>query len=65
MVDIDPGLDTKLRAFFEHIEASPTPPGLTDVDVTAPLAGAGRSTCWLVWQPQLLLRGAWRYSQSS
>ena len=33
MVDIDPGLDTKLRAFFEHIEASSPPSDLTDVDV--------------------------------
>ncbi len=39
MVDIDPALDTKLRAFFEHIEASPAPPGLTNVDVTAPARG--------------------------
>jgi hypothetical protein len=39
MVDIDPALDTKLRAFFERIEASPAPPGLTNVDVTAPARG--------------------------
>jgi hypothetical protein len=32
MVDIDPGLDTKLRAFFEHIEASAPPSDLTDID---------------------------------
>ena len=36
MIDIDPGLDTQLQAFFEHIEASAPPPGLTDIDVTAP-----------------------------
>lgn len=33
MVDVDPGLDTKLRAFFEHIEASAPPSDLTDFDV--------------------------------
>ena len=33
MVDIDPGLDTKLRAFFEQIEASAPPPDLTDIDI--------------------------------
>lgn len=33
MVDIDPGLDTKLRAFFEHIEASAPPSHLTNIDV--------------------------------
>jgi hypothetical protein len=33
MVDMDPGLDTRLRAFFEHLEASPPPSGLTDIDV--------------------------------
>jgi hypothetical protein len=35
MIDMDPGLDTKLRAFFEHIEASSPPSGLTDFDVAA------------------------------
>ena len=39
MVDMDPGLDTKLRAFFEHIEASPPPSGLTDIDLPAPDRG--------------------------
>ena len=39
MVDMDPGLDTKLRAFFEHIEASPSPSGLTDIDLGAPDRG--------------------------
>jgi hypothetical protein len=33
MVDIDPALDTKLRAFFEHIEASAPPSDLTDIQV--------------------------------
>jgi hypothetical protein len=33
MVDSDPGLDSKLRAFFEQIEASAPPSGLTDIDV--------------------------------
>jgi len=36
MLDIDPGLDSKLRAFFEHIEASGPPSGLTDIDIGAP-----------------------------
>ncbi len=36
MLDIDPGLDAKLRAFFDHIEASPPPPALTDVATPAP-----------------------------
>lgn len=36
MVDIDPGLDAKLRAFFDHIEASTPPSALTDVKVTTP-----------------------------
>ncbi len=36
MVDIDPGLDTKLRAFFERIEASPPPSALTDIRTPAP-----------------------------
>lgn len=36
MVDIDPGLDTKLRAFFDYIEASPPPPALADVASPAP-----------------------------
>ena len=45
MLDIDPGLDTKLRAFFEHIEASGPPSGLTDIDIGAPRPrDAGRST---------------------
>jgi hypothetical protein len=39
MIDIDPGLDTKLQAFFEHIEATPTPAALSSVDVTAPARG--------------------------
>ena len=39
MIDIDPGLDTKLRAFFERIEASPPPSGLTDIDVAVPDRG--------------------------
>jgi hypothetical protein len=39
MVDIDPGLDTKLRAFFEHVEASTPPSGLTDIDLAAPDRG--------------------------
>jgi hypothetical protein len=33
MVEIDPGLDTRLRAFFDHIEASAPPSYLTDIDV--------------------------------
>lgn len=33
MVDMDPGLDMKLRAFFEHIELSAPPSDLTDIDV--------------------------------
>jgi hypothetical protein len=37
MIDVDPGLDSKLQAFFEHIEASTPPAGLTDIDVTAPV----------------------------
>lgn len=36
MVDIDPGLDTKLRAFFERIEACPPPSALTDIRTPAP-----------------------------
>jgi hypothetical protein len=36
MVDIDPRLDTKLRAFFEHIEASAPPSDLTDVNTATP-----------------------------
>jgi hypothetical protein len=36
MLDIDPGLETKLRAFFEHIEASPAPSALTDIATPAP-----------------------------
>lgn len=39
MVDMDPDLDTKLRAFFEHIEASTPPSGLTDIDFAAPDRG--------------------------
>jgi hypothetical protein len=31
MIDIDPGLDAKLHAFFEHIEAATPPSSLTDV----------------------------------
>jgi hypothetical protein len=31
MLDIDPGLDAKLRALFDHIEASSPPPGLAAV----------------------------------
>ncbi|MFZ0178632.1 MAG: hypothetical protein WAL84_02005 [Candidatus Dormiibacterota bacterium] len=40
MVDIDPRLDSKLRVFFERIESSTPPPGLTDIDVESP--GHGR-----------------------
>jgi hypothetical protein len=36
MVDIGPGLESKLRAFFEHIEASTPPSGLTDIEPAAP-----------------------------
>jgi hypothetical protein len=36
MLDIDPGLDTKLRAFFEQVEASAPPSGLTDIKVVMP-----------------------------
>ena len=39
MVEIDPGLDTKLRSFFERIEASTPPSGLTDIDVAVPDRG--------------------------
>jgi hypothetical protein len=39
MLDIDPGLDAKLRAFFEHIEVSAPPAGLTDIGVAAPARG--------------------------
>ena len=39
MIDVDPGLDTKLQAFFEHIEASMPPAGLTNIDVTTPARG--------------------------
>jgi len=35
MLDIDPGLDTKLRAFFERVEASAPPPALTEVELMA------------------------------
>lgn len=33
MLDIDPGLDTRLRVFFDHIEASPPPSALTDINI--------------------------------
>ena len=36
MVDVDPGLDTKLRAFFEHIEASTPPSALADITTSTP-----------------------------
>jgi hypothetical protein len=36
MIDVDPGLDAKLHAFFEHIEAATPPAGLTNVGVTVP-----------------------------
>ena len=36
MIDVDPGLDAKLQAFFEHIEASIPPAGLTDIDTSVP-----------------------------
>jgi hypothetical protein len=39
MIDIDPGLDSKLRGFFEHIESSTPPAGLTDIDVAVPDRG--------------------------
>jgi len=39
MLDIDPGLDTKLRAFFDHIEASAPPSALTDIAETTPVRG--------------------------
>lgn len=42
MVDIDPRLDSKLRVFFEHIESSTPPSGLTDIEVESP--GRGRRT---------------------
>ena len=42
MIDVDPGLDAKLHAFFEHIEASIPPAGLTDID-TRVVAHTGRS----------------------
>jgi hypothetical protein len=42
MIDVDPGLDAKLHAFFEHIEASIPPAGLTDID-TSVVARTGRS----------------------
>jgi hypothetical protein len=35
MLDIEPGLETKLRMFFEHIERSPAPSGLTDINLGA------------------------------
>jgi hypothetical protein len=36
MVDVDPGLDTKLRAFFDHIEASTPPSALADITTSTP-----------------------------
>lgn len=42
MIDVDPGLDAKLHAFFEDIEASIPPAGLTDID-TSVVARTGRS----------------------
>ena len=42
MIDVDPGLDAKLHAFFEDIEASIPPAGLTDID-TRVVARTGRS----------------------
>lgn len=36
MIDVDPRLDAKLQAFFEHIEASTPPAGLTAIDTTTP-----------------------------
>ena len=36
MVEIDPGLDTRLRAYFDHIEASTPPSNLTDAEAYAP-----------------------------
>jgi hypothetical protein len=40
MLDIDPRLDSKLQAFFEHIEASTPPSGLTNIEVAAPHRGS-------------------------
>jgi hypothetical protein len=39
MIDIDPGLDAKLHAFFDHIEAATPPSSLTDIDVLPPHRG--------------------------
>jgi hypothetical protein len=36
MIDVDPGLDAKLRAFFDHIEAASMPPELTNIEAGAP-----------------------------
>ena len=36
MLDIDPGLDPKLRAFFDHIEGLTPPSRLTDISPVAP-----------------------------
>ena len=36
MIDMDPRLDTKLRAFFERIEASAPPSAVTDIVETTP-----------------------------
>ena len=36
MLDIDPGLDAKLRAFFDHIEACVPPSILSDVKADPP-----------------------------
>ncbi len=36
MLDIDSGLDSKLQAFFDYIEASPPPPALADITTPAP-----------------------------
>jgi hypothetical protein len=35
MVEIDPGLDTRLRAFFDHYESEPMPPRLATFDEEA------------------------------
>ena len=44
MVDIDPGLDAKLRELFEHIEASAPPSGITDIDVANVLHDRGEGS---------------------
>jgi hypothetical protein len=46
MVEMDPRLDTKLRAFFDRIEASPAPSALTDI--AAPATSRRRRTINLV-----------------